>query len=253
MNRAQRYGWAANAATAANAVLGAGAIAYILAGNPRFAMLLIVGAIGFDGLDGILFRRGGGEPRLAGRVADSVADAISFGIAPAVLVAFPTYHFGSWGAFHVEAALVGVEFGALAIGRLVVFTWRGHARDHFLGASTPQTALAVILAVLFLDVPGILGTQPEVVLLVVAALALLMVLPVPYPKLRRGSRFRLPMTVTSVALAIALVPLQWAPSSGSPLGSVVEIAAAIGAAGLAVYYVGGPLELRASRSAERSP
>jgi CDP-diacylglycerol---serine O-phosphatidyltransferase len=245
VNRAERYGWAANAATAANALLGAGAIAYTLAGNPRFALLLIVGAIGFDGLDGILFRRGGGAPRLAGRVADSVADSISFGLAPGILIAFPTFHFGLWAAYRGWAELVGIEVAALAIARLVLFTWRGHARDHFVGASTPQTALAVTLALLFLDVPGFLGTRPVELLLAVGLLAPLMVLPVPYPKVRRGSALRWPMTATSVALAFALVPLQWDPAPGSTLGLLAEAAATIGAVGLAAYYVGGPLEVRA--------
>ncbi|MCI4341240.1 MAG: CDP-alcohol phosphatidyltransferase family protein [Thermoplasmata archaeon] len=245
-------GWraAANTATAANAVLGLGAVAYALTGNPRFALLLIVGAIGFDGLDGLLSRRASGPPRALGRILDSVADALSFALAPAVLVAYHTYNLGSWHPYAIAALLVGVEVGALAIARLVYFTLRGFAHKNFVGASTPQNALALTVLILFLDVPGFLGTQPVVLLALAALLAPLMVLPIPYPKMRRGAPLRREMTLTSLALAAALIPQQWWPAAGSFWYLFSEVAAALAAAGLATYYLLGP---RLVRLGERLP
>jgi phosphatidylserine synthase len=239
-------GWrtGANLATLANALLGAGAIGYALTGNPRFALLLIVGAIGFDGLDGILSRRAGGPPQPLGRVLDSLADAVSFALAPAVIVADPTFNAGAWHPYLLAALLVGLEVAALALARLVYFTWRGHAHPHFVGASTPQNLLACAIVLLFFDVPGYFGTQPVLALSLVALLAPLMVLPVPYPKMRRGTPLRPAMTLTSLALAAALLPEQWWPVTGSFWYLFSEGAAALAAVGIAVYYLLGPWSVR---------
>lgn len=243
MTSAARVG--ANLSTLANAVLGVGAVAYILAGNKLWAMLLIGCGIGFDGLDGILSRRAGGPPSSSGRVLDSVADAVTFGIAPGTLIAVHTEHASLWGSWAEPALLVGILVAALAFARLVYFTWRGWQRPHFIGASTPQNALAVVMLVLFFDEPGFLGTNPWALLIGAGLLALLMVLPVPYPKLRRGMPLRFVMIGTSVALGISLVPLQFHPADGSPFFRLAEVAAAVAGGGLAVYYLLGPWVARA--------
>jgi CDP-diacylglycerol--serine O-phosphatidyltransferase len=237
---------AANLATLANAFLGASAIAYVLAGNKLWAMLLIVCGIGFDGLDGLLSRRAGLGPSSFGRVFDSVADAITFGIAPGLLVAVELDRVGIWRRWEAWALWVGVLVAALAIGRLAYFTWRGYRRQSFLGASTPQNALALIVLLLFFDYPGFAGTLPVVVLGGAALLALLMVLPIPYPKLRRGTPLRPVMMVTAIALGVALVPVQFRPPPGSPLALLVELAAAVAAVGMGAFYLVGPWTVRSA-------
>ncbi len=232
--------WAANLATLANALVGLGAIAYTLAGNPLWGMLLIVCGLGFDGLDGYLSRRSGLPPSAFGRVADSVADAVTFGLAPAALVIVHTERAALWAPWQSDAVIVGVLIAALAFARLVYFTLRAFRVPHFVGAPTPQNALAVAALVLFLDVPGFLGTDPIAFLLGSGLVALTMVVPVPFPKVRRGSRVRLPATVTSVALVVALVPLQFRPAPGSWPFLVAEAAAVVAAAGIAFYYLAGP-------------
>jgi phosphatidylserine synthase len=230
----------ANLATLANAVLGAGAILYTVAGNKLWAMLLIGCGVGFDGLDGLLSRRAGGLPSRSGRIIDSVADAITFGLAPGVIVAVHTEHASLWAPWAPYALLVGGGVAALALARLVYFTWRGWQRPHFIGASTPQNALAVVVLVLFVDQPAFLGTAPAALLIAAGFLAVLMVVPIPYPKLRRGTPLRWVMFATAAALGISLVPLQFRPSAGSPFFLLAEVAAIGAAAGLAVYYVLGP-------------
>ncbi|MCI4352825.1 MAG: CDP-alcohol phosphatidyltransferase family protein [Thermoplasmata archaeon] len=242
----------ANLATLANAVLGVGAILYILAGNKLWAMLLIGCGVGFDGLDGLLSRRAGGPPSAEGRVLDSVADAITFGIAPAALVVVHTEHSSLWAPWYPYTLLVGFLVAGLALGRLVYFTWRGWQRPHFVGASTPQNALAVIGLLLFLDVPAFVGTNPLGVLVVATFLALLMVFPVPYPKLRRGMPLRWAMLATAAALGVSLVPLQFHPSVGSSFYVVGEIAATVAVIGLAAYYLVGPWVARAESTARAS-
>jgi phosphatidylserine synthase len=244
VNRASAYQAGANAATLTNALLGVGAIAYTLAGNKLLALLMVVGAIGFDGLDGLLHRRGGGPPNPLGRYLDSGADAISFGIAPGLFVAYHTYGQAAYAPYTDVAYVIGALVAVLAITRLVWFTMKHYAQPHFVGASTPQTTLAIVTLVLFADQPGYLGHQPLLLLIGAAILAPLMVLPVPYPKIRKGSSLRRLMTLTSVALAIALVPVQFRPAPGSPAFLVSEIGAIAAAAGITVYYVLGPRSAR---------
>lgn len=239
----------ANLATLANALLGVGAILYTLAGNKLWAMLLIGCGVGFDGLDGILSRRAGGPPSVTGRVLDSVADAITFGLAPGFLIAVHTEHASLWASWSTAAILVGVLVAGLALARLVYFTWRAWQRPHFVGASTPQNALAVVLLVLFFDEPAFGGTNPLVVLTAAGLLALLMVSPIPYPKLRRGMPLRWVMIATAGALGVSLVPLEFRPAISSPFYLLGEVAAIVAAVGLAIYYVLGPAAVRSETAA----
>jgi phosphatidylserine synthase len=230
----------ANLATLANALLGLGAILYTLAGNKLWAMLLIGCGIGFDGLDGLLSRRAGGPPSPSGRILDSVADAITFGLAPGFLIAVHTEHASQWTPWAGDSLAVGGLVSALALGRLVYFTWRGWQHPHFVGASTPQNALFVIVLILFFDAPAFFGTNPPVLLISTALIAFLMVAPIPYPKLRRGAPLRWSMVATAIALGVCLVPLQFRPAVGTPLYLVGEAAAIAAAVGLAGYYILGP-------------
>lgn len=242
MTSAARVG--ANLATLANALLGTGAILYTLAGNKLWAMLLIGCGVGFDGLDGILSRRAGGPPSATGRVLDSIADAITFGLAPGFLIAVHTEHASLWSPWYPYPVLVGALIIGLAWARLVYFTWRAWQQPNFVGASTPQNALAVVLLVLFFDAPAFLGTNPLVVLVAATLLGLLMVSPIPYPKLRRGMPLRWVMIGTAAALGVSLVPLEFRPATSSLFYLVGEVAAAVALVGLAVYYLFGPRAAR---------
>jgi phosphatidylserine synthase len=230
----------ANLATLANALLGVGAILYILAGNKLWAMLLIASAIGFDGLDGIFARRSRSPGTAFGRVADSISDAITFGAAPAFLVAVHTSDSPVWQPVESFALVVAAVYVVAAVARLVYFTARAYQRSDFLGVPTPQSALAVIVAILFHDTPGFQTAQPVGLFVGVAVIALLMVLPIPYPKIRRGSLLRWPMAATAVAAGLALLLLQFHPAEGSPLGLVALGASYSLLVGVASYYLLGP-------------
>lgn len=235
-----RWRVGANLATLANALCGVGAIAYVLAGNKLWAMFLITAAIGFDGLDGLLSRRSASSGSSFGRTADSVADGITFGLAPAFLIAVHTSNPGLWTPWETLAVAAAGAYFAAAIGRLVYFTWRGFQRPYFLGVPTPEAALALTVALLFHDTPAFQTVQPLAVLIGVAIISVMMVVPVPYPKIRRGSVLRAPMAITGVAAAIALVLLQFHPATGSPLFLVALGASYSLLLGVAAYYLLGP-------------
>ena len=234
-----RWRLAANGATLANALVGVGAIAYVLLGNPLFATLLIAIGIGFDGLDGIFSRRAG-TGGLFGRVADSVADALTFGLAPALLIGDHQLQHDPWATDALAAALVGALYLSLAVARLVYFTVNGYQRRAFVGVPTPQSALAIAWLSAAFFVPGFLGIQPTIFLSLSAVVALLMVVPLPFPKVRKGSVWRGPSAVTAIAAALMLVPLQFRPAPGSAFYTLALVAAAVMAGGLLSYYLLGP-------------
>jgi phosphatidylserine synthase len=240
MNRARGYQTAANLATLVNALLGVDAILFTLAGNKLFGLLLIVGAIAFDGLDGLLHRLGGGPSTVTGRILDSSADAISFGIAPGVFLAVHSFGGQYYSPYGLAALAVGLFVAVLAIARLVYFTLRSYQRSYFVGASTPQTTLAIVALLLFFDQPAFYGPEPIALLVGAALLAPLMIVPIPYPKLRRGTPIRPIMTATSCALTLALLVAIFVPARGSGWYLVSELAAVAAAAGIAIYYLFGP-------------
>jgi phosphatidylserine synthase len=230
----------ANLATLANGLLGVGAVLYILAGNKLWAMLLIACAIGFDGLDGIFSRRSASPSGRFGRIADSVADAITFGAAPAFLVAVHTGDVSTWQPWTGFAVGLGLVYLAAALARLTYFTARAFHLPYFLGVPTPQSALAIVAAILFHDTPAFQSVAPLGVLVGTAVVSVMMLVPVPYPKIRRGGRMRGPMLVTAIAAALALVPLQFRPAVGSPLYLLSYAAALVFLIGVASYYLVGP-------------
>ncbi len=235
-----RWRLAANLSTLANALLGVGAILYTLAGNKEWALLLIACAVGFDGLDGMLSRRSRAPPSPFGRVADSLADGVTFGLAPAFLIAVHTANTATWAPYATVALVVAGLYLAAAWARLTYFTLRAYARPDFLGVPSPESAFAVIVAILFHDTPAFQSVQPVGVLIGAIALAILMVAPIPYPKIRRGSVLRWPMAATAVAAALVLVPIQFRPAPGSPLYDLAYVAAFVMLVGVAIYYVVGP-------------
>ncbi len=233
----------ANLATLANALLGVGAVLYLLAGNKLWAMLLIASAIGFDGLDGI-FSRGADPGTAFGRIADSVADAITFGVAPAFLIAVHTSDTSTWQPLETYALVLAAAYLTAAVARLVYFTARAYQRSDFLGVPTPQGALAVIVAILFHDTPGFQTVQPIGLFIGVAVIALLMVLPIPYPKIRRGSPLRWPMAGTAVAAGLSLLLLQFHPASGTVAYDAALVASYALLVGVASYYLLGPFTVK---------
>jgi len=239
-----RYRLGANLATLANGLLGAGAIAYTLAGNKLWAMLLVALAIGFDGLDGLLSRRSPSPAGPFGRIADSVADAVSFGAAPAVMLAVHTSDTATWAPYATAMVLVGGTYLAAAIARLAYFTARAHDLPHFLGVPTPESALAISVLLLFHDTPAYATVSPLGAVIGALVVSVLMVVPIPYPKIRRGALLRLPSLATAALAAMVLVPLQFHPASSSVLGRLAEVGAYGFLVGVAVYYVLGPFTAR---------
>lgn len=138
--------------SAANAACGFASIAFAASGRVDVSLvLLLVGAV-FDGLDGAAARRFGGT-RL-GVLADDVADAVSYAVAPGVAIAHVVQG--------VAGTIVGVAFVALTVTRLVYFTLKKADPKtdprHFRGLpSTVGGVVALSAAILFPAEPSLVA------------------------------------------------------------------------------------------------
>lgn len=181
----QRPG-AADAMTLGNASCGAAAILVVMAYSGRsdhalahsgvrlVALLLLAGTI-FDTLDGAFARRGGGTS--LGGMLDSLADAVTFGLAPAALLA----QLGLRHAGQVERVLLVLGFLGYVAGallRLADFSSVRHADRKFTGLPSPLAAV-LLLSLAFLT------TSPVVVAVGLAGAGLMMVSRLSYP-MQRG-------------------------------------------------------------------
>ena len=190
--------------------LAAGFYAILKAGEgeyERAAVALIVGAI-FDGLDGRVARMAHATSRF-GVEYDSIADTVTFGVAPAVL-AFNAGAFGELGWTGWVMAFIFTACAALRLARFNVSP--GRYRGRFEGLPSPPAAGMVLSTVLFTGYlrengmpPGVPATLAAMGL---ALLGLLMVTSIPYRNFKelrlRGSYRTIVLMVVGFAVIIAL-------------------------------------------------
>lgn len=127
-----------------------------------YAVLLILGAVIFDALDGRLARLGGRES-LFGKEFDSLADVISFGIAPALMVFFlilsPTENYPFFRRFGWFIGFVYLLCAAVRLARFNVIThpavWSLNPENtskDFVGLPVPAAAGTIASLVFFLNI-----------------------------------------------------------------------------------------------------
>ncbi|MEY4938275.1 MAG: hypothetical protein RIQ93_10 [Verrucomicrobiota bacterium] len=125
----------------------------------RFAVYLIIGAALFDSLDGRLARMGGRES-LFGAEFDSLADVVSFGIAPALLMFYlilsPTQGYIWFREIGWFVGFVYLLCAAMRLARFNVLTnpllhpGKKETNKDFVGLPVPAAAGTVASVVLFL-------------------------------------------------------------------------------------------------------
>lgn len=175
----------ADVMTLLNATLGVVAMVVAVTVGPAAAARLILLAAVADGLDGIIARTHGSTD--VGPLLDSIADLVSFGTAPALFLFAAT---GETVATAVPESLpVTDSLGVLAASAIpavvVVFSlirtalYTVHVGDDENRPGIQNTLAASILAAAYLA--GL--TQPVALLAAGVVLSVLMVAPVPYPKL----------------------------------------------------------------------
>jgi len=143
----------------------------------RAAVLILV-AIFADVLDGRIARLTGTTTQF-GEEFDSLADVVSFGMAPALL-AF------KWGLWDVPRIGMAVAFLFLVAGsiRLARFSSANHDSPNFVGLPIPAGAGAISMLVLMSPSPVTHPAFIPVVVAFVLGLSLLMVSNLPYPSFK---------------------------------------------------------------------
>jgi len=189
----------------ANALSGYLALMLAFSGQPRLSLLLIIFSAIFDGLDGFFARRMGATA--LGTDLDSLADLVSFGVAPGLL-ALTAFHL-SWPAW--MAGGFYLICGALRLARFNVCA----PDDRFFeGFPIPAAGLAVAASVL-------LGS-PVLTLGFMLLLSLFMASSLPYRKIRDPlSQLLLGLAFLPAALMIGL---PWDAQGGATLVIIIVLA-----------------------------
>lgn len=166
--------------TTGNLFFGFYAIVHAFTGDPDKAALGIILAAAFDTLDGRVARMTNSTSKF-GTEYDSIADTVSFGVAPAVL-AFNAGSYFELGWTGWVMAFIYMACAALRLARFNVSPGRFEGR--FEGLPSPAAAGVVLSWVLFsgwLSENGIVvGVPATLSALGLASLGILMVSPIPY-------------------------------------------------------------------------
>jgi len=192
-------------------------------------LILIAGVL--DMLDGRIARLTGTTSEF-GLQFDSLADLVSFGVAPAYLA-------WAWGLLPLHRLGLGISFlfVVTAAMRLARFNMQvpGGSKRYFTGLPTPPAAAAVACTAFAVPEPPASSFLPALFGVVVVALAILMISRVRYrsfkdidPRNRRSFVYTLPLAAVLVAVAykpaLAAVGIAGAYVASGPLGWLVSLA-----------------------------
>ncbi len=202
---------------------GTTAIRFALMENWKAAVIAIIVAAVLDTMDGKVARMLGADSKFGAQL-DSLADLVSFGIAPSVLVYMWTLHQAGGAGWTI--ALAFCVCCAIRLARFNIETVDAEdsvaANAHFTGVPTPAAACMILLTMLLSfqfkgTVAGAWLSDPILNGAIVAVVSLLMVSRLPTLSLKN---FHLPrkLRVLAVLAAAGIVTLAvlwpWATLSG---------------------------------------
>jgi CDP-diacylglycerol--serine O-phosphatidyltransferase len=166
--------------TLANGFAGLLAIMYIIDGEYRLGMVLILLGILIDGVDGLIARFYNTN-NTHGVYLDSIADTVTFCFAPSILLYGMYYDLKLGSSFEspenffvVSASMLVVLFGIMRLAR---FIEKGHKMKNYIGLPTPAAAVVIVLSVDVIE-------NQFAVLILAMIISLLMISKIQYPKLR---------------------------------------------------------------------
>ena len=168
--------------TMINLFLGFLAIIYIMSGKYFIACYFILAAGAFDSVDGKIARLIG-IPTNFGKEIDSLADMVSFCLAPSILV-YSIYTQNMPGISGEIIASAPLIMGAIRLARFNTEEHDALSTD-FTGLPTPMNALSIASLVLFIEhikIDNPEYSQPRLLLPLILSLSYLMVSRVHYAK-----------------------------------------------------------------------
>ncbi|RJP74767.1 MAG: CDP-diacylglycerol--serine O-phosphatidyltransferase [Candidatus Zixiibacteriota bacterium] len=197
--------WLPNLMTAFNVFLGFWAILMTVQGNHLTACWLIIIASISDGLDGKLARFVHSSSEM-GIEMDSLADVVSFGVAPGVLLYWTAFQ--EYGFAGIVLASVPLLFGMIRLARYnATAATTGEKKAFFEGLPIPMQADAIAAFILFNHA---LWGQMKLELVLVPmtlVLAFLMVSHLPYDALPRLSFRDMPRHPVKAAFILGFILL----------------------------------------------
>lgn len=167
-----KWNWLPSTCTLGNLGLGSLSLLFTIQERYHFALFMILLAALCDVMDGLLARMLHCTSDF-GKQLDSLADIISFGIAPAFLILFHRLE-----NVHVIGTAAAVGFLICGALRLARFNISAPAKG-FTGM--PITAAGVILSMVALMSDRM---KPELIVLIMGLLSMLMVSRVPFPSIK---------------------------------------------------------------------
>lgn len=169
--------------TTLNAFCGFMSLMHASRGQIELAAWFIILAAAFDSLDGLMARITRSSSQF-GVELDSLADVVSFGAAPALLV-FQA-HLHTLNNLGVVISSMPLVFGAIRLARFNV-QLVGYDKDYFKGLPIPFQALTICAFLLhyYTEGAGLQGASKIMIGPLVAGLSLLMVTRVKYDTLPR--------------------------------------------------------------------
>jgi len=199
--------------TTGNLFFGFWAIVRTIHQDYAGAAVWIILAVLLDVFDGRIARMTGTASEFGGEL-DSLADAISFGVAPAVLVY-------CWGMLTLPRAgwLVAFFFVVGGVMRLARYNVQRHAVDgrYFVGLPIPAAAGQLSTIILFAPEPV---TQRSAAMLIggmVLLLAVLMVSALRYPSFKQFDLRSRRRSVVVLGIAAVFLLIAWRPTWALPL------------------------------------
>lgn len=194
-----------NLFTAANLAFGFSAIALMTVNEPANLVMagwLIIFANVFDAMDGRVARLLKTSSQF-GEEFDSLADLVSFGVAPAVLMLkISLWSYGNWG---LAAALLFVLGGAARLARFNVLARTPKPPSYFfVGCPIPAASTLVVSCALY-DLTNAIVLPNAVYLALTLCAAVLMVSTLPYPSMKKSHGSPQGVYVKGLVLVMMLV------------------------------------------------
>lgn len=202
---------APNAITAANMFLGYLSITASITGDFSKAIWFIILAMVCDGLDGKTARKLDAFSEF-GKEFDSFCDAISFGLAPGILVYSVLKSSDGMKSFVIPISFIYALCGVMRLVKFNIVTTASSEKDDFSGMPIPSGASVVCSYLLFVDVVksnfGINLFSIEVFVGLTLLAAILMVSTIPFKTPDKVFGF-VPKKLTIPFIVLILVTLKY--------------------------------------------
>lgn len=195
--------------TASSIFSGIYSIVSAIEANFTLSAWLIILALIFDGLDGRIARATNTCSRF-GVEFDSLADIVSFGVAPSILMyLFVGEEFGRFG---VVASALFVIFGAIRLARFNVMTSKTEP-SVFIGVPIPTAAVFISVLVLFFQKYEFQSSIGVLIPILSIFISLLMVSNIRYPSFKKVDfspkyLMKLFVAILSISLLIFMFPIE---------------------------------------------